>query len=226
MKIAALDLDALHLYTVLADGGLALVRTNTGYGLVAMKADAVRRIYALKGREAKKPCVTVGSMDILSDVATDIDGASRNWLARATKLWPLAVIAMTNRSSTLLRGVEPFVVSQCTREGTIATFFGVGDLVSRAAEIAREHGRLVVGSSANIAGTGNNYTLDAVPAEIRRAVDLELDYGPAPFQSASKEASTILDLTRGTFQRRGAAFEQIEASWNAHLAEHEILRAA
>lgn len=218
-----IDHDANRLYTLLADGGLALARTNTGYGLVAMRSEAVRRIYALKGRAAEKPCVTVGTMTILDDVAKPLDTDTRAWLAKAVERWPMALIAQQNPESALLASWEPFVATQCTKGDTIATFFGVGDLIARAATIAFEHGQLIVGSSANLAGTGNNYTLDAVPDVIRRAVDLELDYGEAPFTSEAKLASTILDLTRGgIFQRKGVAFDEVAASWH----EHAIARAA
>ena len=213
-----IDADARRMYALLADGGLALARTNTGYGLVAMRSEAVRRIYALKGRAAEKPCVTVGTMAILDDVATGIDPDVHGWLSRAVAQWPMAVIARMNRRSALLSSWEPFVASQCTKADTIATFFGVGDLIARTATIAYGHGELIVGSSANLAGTGNNYTLDSVPDEIRSAVDMELDYGIAPFTSDRKLASTILDVTREVFQREGCAFAEVEASWREFVA--------
>jgi tRNA A37 threonylcarbamoyladenosine synthetase subunit TsaC/SUA5/YrdC len=216
------DADARRMYTLLADGGLALARTNTGYGLVAMKSDAVRRIYALKGRSAQKPCVTVCTMAILDDVATGIDPETRSWLATAASRWPMAVIARTNARSTLLASFEPFVASQCTKVDTIATFFGVGDLIAGTATIAYGNGQLIVGSSANLAGTGNNYTLDSVPDSIRRAVDLEFDYGVAPFTADKKLASTILDLTKETFQREGVAFAEVEASWREFVASRMV----
>jgi len=218
MTPTTIESDARRMYTLLADGGLALARTNTGYGLVAMRSDAVRRIYALKGRSVAKPCVTVGTMTILDDVAKEIDPDVRSWLARSVTQWPMAVIARTNRQSSLLSSWEPFVASQCTKGDTIATFFGVGELIARTASIAYQHAQLIVGSSANLAGTGNNYTLDAVPDVIRNAVDMEFDYGIAPFTTDRKLASTILDLTKGTFQREGCAFAEVQASWNEFLA--------
>ncbi len=181
-----IETDARQMYNLLADGGLALARTSTGYGLVAMRSDAVRRIYALKGRSAQKPCVTVGTMTILGDVAKPLEPDTHSWLSGAVERWPMAIIAETNPRSSLLSSWEPFVASQCTKGDTIATFFGVGDLIARAAMIAFGHGQLIVGSSANLAGTGNNYTIDAVPDVIRKAVDLEFDYGEAPFTSDAK----------------------------------------
>ncbi len=222
MNSHSIEADARRMYDLVAGGGLALARTNTGYGLIAMKSDAVRRIYELKGRPAQKPCVTVGTMAILDDVTTGINAETRGWLADAAARWPMAIIARMNRQSPLLSSFEPFVASQCTKADTIATFFGVGDLIAGTAAIAREHGQLVVGSSANLAGTGNNYTLDAVPDSIRSAVDLEIDYGPAPYQSDRKLASTILDLTRGEFQREGVAFAEVARSWSEFVAARRV----
>ncbi len=222
MNTYTIEADARRMYTLLADGGLALARTNTGYGLVAMRSDAVRRIYALKGRAAEKPCVTVGTMEILDEVANEVPADVRGWLAGAVRQWPMAIIARTNTRSSLLATWEPFVRSQCTKAHTIATFFGVGELIAGAATIAHGHGQLIVGSSANLAGTGNHYTLDSVPDSIRSAVDLEFDYGVAPFTSDRRLASTILDVTRETFQREGCAFDQVAASWKEFVALRSV----
>ncbi len=211
---SSIEIHANRLYTLLAGGGLALARTDTGYGLVAMKSDAVRRIYELKGRPAHKPCVTVGTMTILADVAAGIAKDTGTWLAGAVSRWPLAVIARTNQRSALLASFEPFVASQCTKGDSIATFFGVGEVISRAANLASQNGQLIVGSSANLSGTGNNYSLDAVPESIRSAVDLEIDYG-RDLRSDEKLASTILDLTTETFLRQGVAFAAVRESWEA-----------
>ena len=207
--------DARRIYEVLREGGLALASTETGYGLIAMGGDAVRRIYDLKGRPAEKPCVTVGALPILDDVAVGIDRATRSWLEAAFERWPLAVVASINPSSRLIASFEPFVAAQCTKGGTIATFHGVGALIARVAELAFDDGRLVVGSSANRTGTGNNYALVDVPASIRSAVDLEIDDGGARPATDGKLASTILDLKSGTFLRKGVRFAEVEESWRS-----------
>ena len=60
------DVDVQQIYVTLCAGGLALVPTDVGYGLVALEEEAVRKIYELKGRPAAKPCVTVGNAEILA----------------------------------------------------------------------------------------------------------------------------------------------------------------
>ena len=187
-----IERDAVSILEVIQRGGVALAQTQTGYGLVAMRSEGVRRIYELKGRPSEKPCVTVGTMQILDQVATGIDPETRAWLATATASWPLAVIARLRPESALLASFEPLVAS-----------------------LAQAQGQLVVGSSANLAGTGNNYRLEDVPESIRSRVDLELDYGPARYATREKLASTILDLTKGTFQRKGVHFDEVAQSWHA-----------
>ena len=215
MSLQVIERDAVSILEVIQRGGVALAQTQTGYGLVAMRSEGVRRIYELKGRPSEKPCVTVGTMQILDQVATGIGPETRAWLATATASWPLAVIARLRRESPLLASFEPFVAAQCTKVDTIATFFGVGALIAKVASLAQAQGQLVVGSSANLAGTGNNYRLEDVPESIRSRVDLELDYGPARYATREKLASTILDLTKGTFQRKGVHFDEIAQSWHA-----------
>ncbi|MBP6627816.1 MAG: Sua5/YciO/YrdC/YwlC family protein [Kofleriaceae bacterium] len=218
-----LDLDtaARDLYAVLLAGGLGLACTDTGYGLVALGADAVHRIYQLKGRPAEKPCVVVGTLPVLDDITTGVAPMVRGWLAGAIERWPLAVVARQRPGSRLLAATPAEVLAQCGKAGTVATFYGVGPVISRVAALACADGHLVVGSSANRSGTGNNYTLADVPEAMRRGVDVVVlgSVSPAAAQeaggSARRRASSILDLTTGTFLREGVAHDQIAASWRS-----------
>ncbi len=226
MNTLQIQSDARAILSTLLAGGVVLAPTNTGYGLVAMKPEAVRRIYLLKGRPSEKPCVTVGTIPILDDVCTGIDPDTRAWLCAATARWPLALVAPLNSRSTLLRSFDPFVRAQCTKEDTIATFYGVGPVIAGTAQLAFERGELIVGSSANLAGTGNNYTLEDVPESIRAGVDQCFDYGRSPFASAQRLASTILNVTAGIFLRRGVCFDEVERSWELFQAGRSASRSA
>ncbi len=208
-----LEDDAREVYLRLLRGELVLALTETGYGLVAMAPDAVERIYRLKGRPREKPCVTVATMPILDDVARDVAPRDRAWISAASSRWPIAVVARTNPASRLLAAMPKAVCAQCTKDDTVALFFGVGPLLARVAELAFADGRLVVGSSANLAGTGNNGSLSEVPRAMRDGVDFELDRGAARFANERRLASSLLDLSRGRFLREGVCFPEIAASW-------------
>ena len=208
-----MDHEVERIYQALRAGGLALVPTDVGYGLVGLGEQAVHRIYELKGRPSAKPCVAVGNLDILSRVARPLAPGVRDWIEDVTKLTPLAVIAPLDDAAPLVTALSPYVAQQATHAGTIALFFSAGRIVERLADRALADGRLVIGSSANTSGTGNNPTLDDVPTAMRDGVDLVVDRGPAWYRNDAKLASTILDLATGRFLRQGVNYDRIAAAW-------------
>jgi len=214
-SMPTLEQDAAAVYHTLRQGGVALVPTDVSYGLVAIGDDAVRRIYELKGRPAAKPCVTVVNDDIYRDVALPIDAGIRAWLHEISARTPIAVVSPLDPASRLLGALPPYVFSQATSNGTIATFFSAGRLVTRVAELAFADGRLVVGSSANLSGTGNNSTFAEVEEHIRQTVELALDRGPVRFANTQRLSTTILDLTTSRFLRKGVNVAMIEDAWIA-----------
>lgn len=209
--------DARSAYEALCDGGVVLLPTDVGFGLVATTDDAVARIYELKGRPQSKACVTVGTAEILDDVAL-LTSRDRAWILDVASRSPLAVVNPTRRDSRLLRRVSPFMRGQATTNGTIATFMNAGRLVTAIAELAFADGRLLVGSSANVAFTGNNYALEDVPASIRDRVELVIPGARARYHNDARLATTILDVSSGEFVRVGIDHATIATAWAEHCA--------
>lgn len=213
MPTDGLEKDAVDAYRALRAGGLVLLPTDVGYGLVAMEEEAVKEVYELKGRPLSKPCVTVVNDAIFDDIALAVDPSVRAWLREVGARTPIAVVARLDPGSRLLASMSAHVREQTTQSGTIAAFFSAGRMVERVAELALADGRLVVGSSANLAGTGNNYAYEDVPESMRSAAALSIDRGPACYSNDRKLATTILDLRTGAFLRQGINFAAIEESW-------------
>lgn len=210
--------DALRAYATLSAGGVVLLPTDVGFGLVACTDAAILRIYGLKGRPRTKPCVTVANAAILDDVAPIADVQTRAWVLQTCADLPLAVVGDARPASSLLRRLSPVAVEQATTHRSIATFLNAGALVTLIAELAFADGRMVLGSSANAAFTGNNYALEEVPASMRDAVDLVIEGPPAPYANPGRLATTILDLRSGQFIREGIEHARIAASWSAFRA--------
>src|SRR3989344_1301087 len=59
-------------YECIRNGGLALVLTNVSYGLIAHSEDAIKKMFALKGRSLSNPCVTFGNLSVLKKLS-DLD---------------------------------------------------------------------------------------------------------------------------------------------------------
>lgn len=74
-----------HLASIIKDGGLAVLRTDTIYGIVA-RADSeasVERIYALKGRDYNKPLIV-----LIADPAMLHNQPDKAHQAFIEKVWP------------------------------------------------------------------------------------------------------------------------------------------
>jgi tRNA A37 threonylcarbamoyladenosine synthetase subunit TsaC/SUA5/YrdC len=205
--------DAQRAYEILRDDGVVLLPTDVGYGLVACGDAGVARIYELKGRPHSKPCVTVGTPAILDDIAGIDDARVRAWVLDIALHTPIAVINPVRPQAELLARLTPCLRGQVTSDGSIATFMNAGKLVVEIAELALSERRLVFGSSANLAFTGNNYGIDDVPASIRDGVDLVIADGVARYRNPERLATTILDLSTGRFVRAGINHAIIEAGW-------------
>ena len=150
-------------------GGVALFPADTVYGLAcdAENADAVAKLYTLKGRAPDKPAAVM-----FFDPA---------WLPpmpeRALRLLPGPVTVLVpnpHRLFPLACGPTPDVLG--------VRFPAASPLAG--AQVA------VLQSSANLAGGPDPVTPDEVPAEIARGVRLRLGAGRLP-----GTPSTVVDLT-------------------------------
>lgn len=77
-----------ELVQILGSGGIAVLPTDTVYGIGAVAADAqaVERLYKLKNRESKPGTVIASSIDSLVDL-----GIKRRYLKAVEQYWPDAI---------------------------------------------------------------------------------------------------------------------------------------
>jgi L-threonylcarbamoyladenylate synthase len=162
---------------VLRRGGVVAFPTDTVYGLAALDAGAVERIYELKGRDPGKPLVLMAA-DLESVLSRVQVGPSA--LRYMRRFWP---------------GPLTLVLRAGAR--TVGVRVPAHELAS---QLLRAAGPLWT-TSANRSGYPDTMTADEVAAELP-AVDAILDGGRAP----GGTPSTVLDLTgpRPEMRREGA----------------------
>jgi len=185
---------------VLARGGLVAFPTETVYGLGAdaTNADAVRKIFAVKGRPSTNP--------LICHVA-DADVARR--YARS---WPLAASRITERywpgPLTIVLAKTAEIVPEAT-----AGLDTVGLRAPNhplALDLLRAFGKPLAGPSANRSTHVSPTTAQHVRDDLGKDVDLILDGGPCEVGIES----TVLDLSSDhpTILRPGGiSREQIES---------------
>jgi L-threonylcarbamoyladenylate synthase len=162
---------------VLEAGGVVAFPTETSYGLAANPADAsaVRRVYAIKGRPAKKPLPLVAASARDAAKAFSLNGASAD-LARRHWPGPLTLVLPAKRGIRL-----PALAGG--KAGAVRV-----PASAWARAIAAACGGLATSTSANRSGDAPCYR----PADIRAAF-------------ASRSAAPDLLLDAGTLRARPAS---------------------
>ena len=169
-------------------GNLVAFPTETVYGLGAdaCNADAVARIYSVKGRPADHPLIVhVGSMDALGDWASDVPGYA---ISLARDFWPGPMTLIMKRSA--LAG--DFVTGGQETVGVRVPDHPVALGLLEA--FARVGGKGVAAPSANRFGNVSPTTAQAVADELSDYLadnDQVLDGG----QCEVGVESTIIDCT-------------------------------
>ena len=162
-------------------GGVVALPTDTLYGLAVdpFRADAVARLFAVKGREADRavPLIAADTAQVVAHLGPMSPSAAR----LAERFWPgpLTLLVAAPRS------LAPDVTGGTARVGVRVP----ADAVARA--ICRAAARPVTATSANLSGQ----PATADPGEVERTladrIDLLVDTGPTP----GGAPSTIVDVT-------------------------------
>lgn len=170
----------------------AILPADTVYGLFALPTeDACARLYALKGREPRKPSALLAAdLDALVAAVPELRGRAEA-IARALLPGPYTLI-LANPA-----GRFPWLAG----ENPVAIGVRVPRLPAASASVVAAVGALA-STSANAPGGPDPRRLDDVPAAIRAAVGAEVDGGELP-----GTPSTVLDFTGETPRvlREGAA---------------------
>ncbi len=180
--------DAQRLERCVAEGGVAVLPTDTVYGICCdpENEQAARRLYALKGRPAARPAAVMffalePALEMLGDLALD---------ERA------AVAALLPGPVTLLLANPALRFAPACRVDPATLGLRVPRLPERLQALTSV-ARPVMQSSANMSGQPDARTLAQVPQSMLDGADLVLDGGELP-----GTPSTVIDLRDYSAQRR------------------------
>lgn len=184
-------------------GDLCLLKGDIGYGLLGCSESAIRKMYDAKGRSYANPCIVIGNLDILRDVACFPHPEIERWIAAIAARTTLAVVLPINADSRLLPTLSPWLYGQVVTKGTVAAFLNVGPFLERVIERAHHQKMLIVGSSANPSAQGNIYAYQELPAQIVAAANFGIDHGRSLHANPERKATTIVNFTNWSIKRHG-----------------------
>jgi len=168
--------------TVLKKGGVIAYPTETVYGLGAsiFQREAVARIFAIKGRDGKRPIsIMISSPADVDRFCADISILGRMLMAA---YWPGPLTLILKASKKL----PDYIVSQ---EGRIGLRLPDHPIC---AALMRLHREPITSTSANLSGQPPRVNAQQIIDQFGDQVDLVIDGG----ECRSSQSSTVVDVSR------------------------------
>ena len=174
----------------LSAGKVVAIPTETVYGLAAsaFQPEAVKRVFAIKGRPANAPlAIAVKSLEDAIDFVPDMSPVARR-IARRSWPGPITIVHDVDHPDSVVHRLDESVRAATIPSGTIGLRVPATDL---AQQILRLCAGPVVLTSANISGAEDPKTAQDVVEQLGDQVDLILDGGPCKFGKASTVVHVI-----------------------------------
>ena len=174
----------------LSAGKVVAIPTETVYGLAAsaFQPEAVKRVFAIKGRPANAPlAIAVKSLEDAIDFVPDMSPVARR-IARRSWPGPITIVHDVDHPDSVVHRLDESVRAATIPSGTIGLRVPATDL---AQQILRLCAGPVVLTSANISGAEDPKTAQDVVDQLGDQVDLILDGGPCKFGKASTVVHVI-----------------------------------
>lgn len=209
--------DARKAFETVTGGGIAIGPADTGYSICAATTDSVRRINETKGRGGHKRNAILGSAEIHRQVHV-LRQDRLDMIRAVTEDYdlPLAVVAPFRADHPLMRQLDDDLVKTSTASGTIGMLLNAGAFMEELAAISLEAGRTVLGSSANISGSGTKWRVEDIQPEITGIADLIVDYGVRRYHPY-RRAGTMINFDTLDVIRMGVCYESIAHVLKRHF---------
>lgn len=201
--------DAQYVFQVLENGGIAIIPSNVGYGIVAIDPEAVRRIYVAKRRQPHKRHAMIGSYDLHKQIH-NLSTRKEEIVKLLTVDLDLPVGVVPYRPDhPIIQKIPQDLLEEISIEGTMAMLVNRGELQEKLSKLTTNAELPLLGSSANLTGTGTKVALEEIEPEIRAAVDIVIDYGRQKY-SHPRPSSTMIDFNKLRVLRFGACYHVIQ----------------
>jgi tRNA A37 threonylcarbamoyladenosine synthetase subunit TsaC/SUA5/YrdC len=209
-----LQTDIARLFDALAADGFGIVPLDVAYAVVATTPSAIRRIFEVKRRSYEKPSGMFGNWRLSRElhVMEERRHAMVREIVEQERI-PFSVVASFRADHPLLAAVDPFVMKNSSKGGTLDMLLNAGQFHDAIVEGSVARGTAVFGSSANLSLTGSKYRYQDIDAPIRDAAAIHFDYGQSKYAHQDGLSSTIIDFTDFSVVRVGHCFAQLSRAF-------------
>ena len=157
-------------YRIIRNGGLAIIPSRVGYTLLGNSENSIRKMFKIKGRPLSKPCVILTNRKILSELAI-VSEKSITLVDKINKQKLLCGFILPRKEHELYTSLTRWTSYYSQHKGTSCFVINAGQYIDYLVNKSFDDEILIVGSSANRSGTGNEGIFSKIPKEIRDNVD-------------------------------------------------------
>jgi len=210
--------DIKQLFDKLAVGGFAIAPLDVAYAVVATTPAGIRSIFETKHRSYEKPSGMFGNWRLSREIHVMHDDRHRmvREIVEQERV-PFSVVAPFRRDHPIFAAVDPFVMQNSSKGGTLDMLLNAGQFHDAIAEGAIARGTAVFGSSANLSLSGSKYRYEDIEAPIRHAAAIYFDYGRSKYAHHDGLSSTIIDFADFRVIRVGHCFDRLAHAFAARF---------
>ena len=210
-NVSTLDLkgDARRVIDILRNGGIALLPNDTGYAMCGTSHQALKKIFDAKRRGGHKRNAMITDLQTQRMLHAFEPRAQAMVDALVVEHdLPLGVVGPFRPDHPLIRKLEPELLRASSAAGTIAVLVNSGTFHAEVTRLSREEVVPILGSSANLSGTGTRFRVEDVPEELRKIADITVDHGLRRCH-VYRRAGTIINFATMQVIRIGAYYELV-----------------
>jgi tRNA A37 threonylcarbamoyladenosine synthetase subunit TsaC/SUA5/YrdC len=211
------DRDARRAFDAVKAGGIAIVPNDIGYSILGGSPEALRRIFASKGRAASKRNAMVGNADIQRELHV-LSARGREIVAAITEDYglPLGAIAPCRFDHPMLQALTPEALAASTRDDTLVILLNAGKFHAALTRLSFTERHPLIGSSANVSLSGTKFTVEAIEPQIKAIADVVIDHGLQKYHTYAA-SSTLLNVETLEVVRAGSCYDNIRYIVERHF---------
>jgi tRNA A37 threonylcarbamoyladenosine synthetase subunit TsaC/SUA5/YrdC len=204
-----INADAKRAFDTITAGGTVILPGDVGYTAGANSPEALQRLFVAKRRAPHKRHAMAGNYELHREVHEL--GKREQEMVDAITIdagLPLTVAAAYRADHPVVAAVDPGTLAASTVGSTLALLLNGGRLQDELVRLCHQAELPLLGSSANLTGTGTKFRVEDIQQEILDVVDLVIDYGLRKYH-LYRRSSTIIDFTTMEVVRIGTCYELI-----------------
>lgn len=202
--------DAYEAFEFLKAGGIVILPTDVGYGIMSSSAEGIERAFAAKRRAHGHTLGIIGTYR--QHLELHVLPPEKFEMTRVINLEfnaLLAVVAPYRKDHPRLKRLSDETIARVTKGDTLGIALPEGPFLREIGRLNDEDGQLMVGSSANLTGQGQKFRVEDIEPEIIECADLIVDYGLQRYHRYGR-AGTCVDMDNMKVLRIGAGYEVLQ----------------